>query len=151
MARRTQKKPEVPGAPQDPGTNSPPPPSGEESGAAGAAAPAVVESPAAAAVSPPPNAPPSTGAASQTVAADVAKNEELQRQVAATKDTLVGSDQAVNWDHLTSPARLMAVVGVNAPDKDPNAHLPHPGAVDWSKVEPGLDRVLTKQGWLLKP
>jgi hypothetical protein len=92
---------------------------------------------------------PTTGTASQTVAAEAAKAESLNRQVEHVRDNLVGSPAALDWGHLTNPARLMSVVGVNAPDKDPNAHLPHPDAVDWSKTKD--DRILTKHGWLLRP
>lgn len=83
-----------------------------------------------------------------TASADQAKGLELSRQSALInaaregKVTLPGGP-ALDWSHLTNPAAIMAKIGA-----DPEAHLPNPDDVDWSKIQG--DRVLTKQGWLLK-
>lgn len=106
---------------------------------------AVAESPAAAPAPAPAAVAP---AIANSVTADAAKTDELNRQVAATAH-LVGSDKALDWSHLSNPARLIAVVGVNKPDGDPNAHLPSVESINWANVQG--DKILTKQGWLLRP
>lgn len=73
---------------------------------------------------------------------DQARTHALEAQVEATKD-LVGSDQALDWSHLTTPHLILQKINHN-----PDADLPHPDEIDWSKIKG--DRVLTRQGWLLK-
>lgn len=146
MARRTQKKPEVPGAAADPQNSSPP--SGEDTGA-GAQAP-VVDTPAAPSAVAASSVPLSTGAVSQTMVADKLKDEEAKRQADATKD-LVGSPAAIDWGHLTEAGRMQAQVAGNAAFRDPNEHLPAVGEVNWARVPAGTDKILTKSGWLLRP
>lgn len=81
--------------------------------------------------------------------ADQAKGQELARQVEVLNNARTGKGPALvggpalDWSHLTQPSAIMAKIGV-----DPEAHLPQPEQVDWSKTTE--DRVLTKQGWLLR-
>lgn len=150
MAKKPNRKIETPGAAQ----NSPPPaasaatPVGGDSGASpqpGGAESTPPVDPTAAVV------PPTTDPAlANSATADALKTAELDRRVQATAH-LVGSPAALDWGHLTAPERLMSVVGANAPDRDPDAHLPAVESVDWSKIAKGTDRILTKQGWLLRP
>jgi hypothetical protein len=77
---------------------------------------------------------------------DAEKKRELDRQVAlVAKDLREGSKGALDWSHLTNPAALQSQVNTYV---DPDKDLPHPDDVDWSKVKG--DKILTKQGWLLK-
>jgi hypothetical protein len=84
-----------------------------------------------------------TASLADSAAADQAKGAELSRQVKETSK-LIGSDAALDWSHLTNPAAVMAKLGV-----DPEAHLPTVESIEWAKVSG--DRILTKQGWLLRP
>jgi hypothetical protein len=135
------KKPrniETPGASAPPSADNPP--------AENAPAAAPAATPATAPVLPADTSP----ALANSAGADALKNAESERRVRETQH-LVGSPEALDWGHLSNPARLLAVVGANAPDKDPEAHLPRVDQVDWSKVPKGEDKILTKSGWLLRP
>jgi hypothetical protein len=75
---------------------------------------------------------------------DAEKKRELDRQVRATAK-LVGSSEALDWGHLTNPHDLAGKVNTYV---DPDKDLPNVNDVDWSKVQG--NKILTKQGWLLK-
>lgn len=68
-----------------------------------------------------------------------AKDAELKRQVKATAE-LVGSDKALNWDHLNSAAAVQK-------DYSPIDH----GLPDQADIDPDTLKqpVLSKQGWVL--
>jgi hypothetical protein len=93
-----------------------------------------VEVPGEAAASPPSVAP--------DPATDHLRAAELEQRVEATKD-LVGSSEALDWGHLTTPSQILNKISHN-PDDD----LPQPEDIDWSQQKGNA--VLTRQGWLLK-
>lgn len=77
---------------------------------------------------------------------DAEKKRELDRQIAiVAKGLKDGSKDALDWSQLTNHADLAGKVNTYV---DPDKDLPNPDDVDWSKVKG--DRILTKQGWLLK-
>lgn len=104
-----------------------------------APAPEPEKAPAPAEPEPAPAAPLPTGQTLDTPELIAAKDAELKRQVAETSK-LVGSKDALNWNHLNSAAAVQK-------DYSPI----DPGLPDQADVDPDTitQPVLSKQGWVL--
>lgn len=76
---------------------------------------------------------------------DQARTDAANAQVEATRG-LVGSDKALDWGHLTTPNAILNKINHN-PDDD----LPSVDSIDWKAQPKSVNRVLTRQGWLLRP